>query len=332
VSGTLVVQTAWIGDTVLTIPLLTTLAERHGPVDVLTTPAAAPLLEVHPAVAHVLRFDKRGRDRGASGLWRVARAVRRRGYATAILAQGSVRSALVPFLAGIPTRVGFDDAPGRWFCTERVSGRWTHEADRLTALAAPAAAAAGMSLMLTEADRQVADALLAGEGVVGPFAALAPGSARATKQWPYYPELAVALASSVGVVILDGPGGAGVRAAIGPRGTVADLTGRLTIRQAAAVLERAAVAVTNDSAALHMAQAVGTPVVGLFGPTPAARFGPRGARDRIVAVDGLACRPCSTHGDARCPLVHHRCLRDMPVDTVHRIVQSVLQRSERVCG
>ena len=71
-SATLVIQTAFLGDVVLSTPLLAALAERHGPVDVLVTPAAAGLLEGHPAVRAVIRYDKRGRDAGPAGLWRLA--------------------------------------------------------------------------------------------------------------------------------------------------------------------------------------------------------------------------------------------------------------------
>src|SRR3989442_8982587 len=70
-ASALVVQTAFLGDVVLTTPLLAALAERHGPVDVVTTPAAAPLIETHPAVGAVIRYDKRGGDRGLGGLWRL---------------------------------------------------------------------------------------------------------------------------------------------------------------------------------------------------------------------------------------------------------------------
>ncbi|HEX9894642.1 MAG TPA: glycosyltransferase family 9 protein, partial [Gemmatimonadales bacterium] len=89
------------------------------------------------------------------------------------------------------------------------------------------------------------------------------------------------------------------------------------LRASAALIERATVLVTNDSAPLHLAGAVGTPVVALFGPTvPAFGFGPTGAADRVVEVSGLACRPCSTHGPMVCPLGHHRCMIDLPVRSV----------------
>src|SRR4029077_7452949 len=81
----LVIQTAFLGDVVLTTPLLAALAERHGPVDVVTTPAAAPLLASHPAVRQVIPYDNRGRDRGLAGMRRLAQRLATEQYETAYL-------------------------------------------------------------------------------------------------------------------------------------------------------------------------------------------------------------------------------------------------------
>jgi hypothetical protein len=99
----------------------------------------------------------------------------------------------------------------------------------------------------------------------------------------------------------------------------------LFLRGSAALIARAAALVTNDSAPLHLATAVGTPVVALFGPTvPAFGFGPRGLDDVVLEHDGLACRPCSAHGPRRCPLGHHRCMRELPPGAVAAALAAVL--------
>jgi heptosyltransferase-2 len=91
----------------------------------------------------------------------------------------------------------------------------------------------------------------------------------------------------------------------------------------AALIERAGVLVSNDSAPLHIAGAVGTRVVAIFGPTvPAFGFGPTGPRDAIAEVHNLSCRPCSTHGPMVCPLLHHRCMKDLGVSEVLALVSS----------
>ncbi|HXJ31537.1 MAG TPA: glycosyltransferase family 9 protein, partial [Gemmatimonadales bacterium] len=132
---TLVVQTAFLGDVVLTTPLLSVLAERHGPVDVVTTPAAAPLLETHPAVRRVIPYAKRGADRGFAGLLRLGRSLRAERYAFAYLPHRSLRSAALAVIARIPRRIGFADGWRLLYTGSRPRPATGHEIDRLLALA-----------------------------------------------------------------------------------------------------------------------------------------------------------------------------------------------------
>jgi heptosyltransferase-2 len=323
---TLVVQTAFLGDVVLTTPLLSVLAERFGPVDVVTTPAAATLLESHPAVAEVIRYDKRGADAGLAGLWRVGRRLRARRYARAYLPHRSLRSAALALIAGAPERTGFADGAGAVTYTCRVPRpRAGHETNRLLALAGMSGGnVPAVSLALTDQDRALADAWLRARGVAPGFVAVAPGSIWGTKRWPYYAELAAALESPI--VAIGGQEDAvladRVVAAAPGRGWSA--AGELGLRASAALLERAAALVTNDSAPLHLATAVGTPVVAVFGPTvPGFGFGPSRPGDVVVQQTGLACRPCSLHGPRVCPLGHHRCMVEITVERVAAAVSGI---------
>lgn len=325
---TLVVQTAFLGDVVLTTPLLAALAARHGPVDVVTTPSAAPLLATHPAVHRVIPFDKKGADRGLAGLWRLARRLRAERYEIAYLPHRSLRSAALARLAGIPRRVGFRDGWPLLYTGVRDHPATGHAIDRLLALAdAPPRHQTPPSLELTLGDRAAAEHWLREAGVTGPFVALAPGSIWGSKRWPFYPELTRALAERVAVVAVGGPedaalGDAMVRAGAGAAHPVVNACGALPLRASAALIGRAAALVTNDSAPLHLAQAVGTPTVALFGPTvPEFGFGPRGPRDRALGVAGLPCRPCSRHGPPSCPLGHHDCMRTLSVATVWHAIE-----------
>lgn len=318
-SPTLVVQTAFLGDVLLTTPLLEELAARHGPVDVVTTPGAAQLLETHPAVRRVFRHDKHRAARGPRGIVALAGELRAVGYARAYLAHRSWRSGLLALLAGIPERIGFDDAPARWSYTARVPRpREGHETARLLALVGVAEPRLP-SLALTAADRAQATAWLEAHGVTRPFLAVAPGSIWGTKRWGKYPELVAGLSQAV--VVIGGPEDRtlGDQVVAAAPGRVINAAGDLPIRASAALLARAAVLVSNDSLPLHLAQAIGTPVVAVFGPTvPAFGFGPQGDRDAIIELQGLACRPCSLHGPERCPLGHHRCMQDLEADRVRR--------------
>jgi heptosyltransferase-2 len=324
--ATLVIQTAFLGDVVLTTPLLSAVAADHGPVDVVTTPLAAPLLETHPAVRKVIPYDKRGSDRGWIGLRTLARRLKAEQYERAYLPHRSLRTAALGLLARIPSRIGFS---GRWsflYTEARPKPALGHESDRLLALADKAPGVYPPQLRPTAEDEQAAAAIMTGE-----FVALAPGSIWGSKRWPYYGELARQLAEVAPVVVVGGPDDVGLgeeirRVAGGGEGRrrVVNACGKLTLRQSAALIGQATALITNDSAPLHLATAMGTPVVALFGPTVTEfGFGPLRAGDVALGLDALHCRPCSPHGPPQCPLGHHRCMREITVESVTLAVEEL---------
>ena len=331
--SSLVIQTSFLGDTVLTTPLLAQLA-RRGEVDVVTTPASATLLANHPAVRTIIVYDKRGADRGLGGFMSLARRLRATAYDVAFLAQGSLRSAALALAAGIPSRVGFDTSAGRWFYTKRVTYREDlHHAARLLRLARPNGRPATPeelrpSLHPGHADRSAVTALLASHGVAAgeSLVALAPGSVWATKRWPYYAELAGLLAADSRAVIIGGADDAELaRAIVAAAPRAIDATGHLSLLASAELIGRANAIVTNDSAPLHLASAMGTPTLAIFGPTvPAFGFGPLAPASIVVGHDGLPCRPCDRHGPQHCPLGHFRCMRELDAASAAEQVRSLL--------
>ena len=337
----LVVQTSFLGDMVLTTPLLAELA-RRGPVDVVATPASAPLLANHPAVRDVIVFDKRGRDGGVAGLWRLARRLRRRddgeprGTAAAYLAQGSVRSGMLARLSGARECVGFDTSAGRLLYTRRVRYRGDrHHAERLWRLAVgdvapdPAADSLRPRLFPGDGERQAVDALLKPVPRDGAtLLALAPGSIWSTKRWPGFATLAAQLAPLHRVVIIGGRDDTTLAAEIAASagaGRVLDTTGRLSLLASAELLRRCVALVTNDSAPQHLASAVGTPTLTIFGPTvPEFGFGPLAPLHDIAGHSTLPCRPCHSHGPARCPLGHWHCMKNLEVGPVAEKLRALL--------
>lgn len=320
----MVIQTAFLGDVILTTPLLAALARQHGPVDLVTTPAAASLVERHPAVREVIPYDKRGGDRGIGGFVRVVRLLRRRGYRRAYLPHRSWRSGSLALVAGIPERIGFSDGSSLLYTKAVERPGAGHEVERLLALAGPPTDEAPVSLALDAGDRLEADHWLAKNGIQGPFIAFAPGSIWGTKRWPYYGELASRLSDSI--VIVGGREDRALGDTISAQsgGRAVNAAGQLSLRGSAALIARAKLLVTNDSAPLHMATAAGTPIVAVFGPTlPSFGFGPRGPRDRVVEHDHLSCRPCSAHGPEVCPLGHHRCMKELQAGQVLQAMEGI---------
>jgi heptosyltransferase-2 len=337
----LVVQTSFIGDVVLTTPLITRLA-RDGDVDVVTTRIGATLLASHPAVSRLFVYDKRASDSGITGFVRVARRVR--GSRRAYLCQGSTRSGALAFAAGCAERVGFTTSAGRWTYTHSAPYRddW-HHARRLLSLGYPRLAAAAEqptspeirpTLYPTEADVQAVDDLLKHRarrhGSERPMVALAPGSAWATKQWPGYGELAALLSDEYDIAIIGGPGDAAAASEITsrvPPERVVDATGRLSLLGSAELIRRSVALCSNDSSPQHLASAMGTPTVTVFGPTvPEFGFGPLAPGSRTVGNRSLDCRPCDRHGPVVCPLGHWRCMREITPEQVAATMRSVIPK------
>lgn len=326
-SPTLVIQTAFLGDVILTIPLLQVLAAEHGPVDVITTPGAGSLIETHPSVRRVVRWDKNGKD--APGAWSLGSSLKAEGYERVYLPHRSVRSALIAKLTGAKERIGFADAPvlSRLLYTRTVPRDTSkHESERLLALAGSPQPTADWGMALTEGDKARAKEWLAANGIADGFVALAPGSIWGTKRWPYYPELAKLLAPRP-VVVIGGKEDAHLGDAIVTASptTAHSAVGKLSLRESAAVIKRAGLLVTNDSSPLHLATAVGTPILAIFGSTvPAFGYGPIRSGDRVAELS-MDCRPCSSHGPQLCSLGHHNCMKLQSAESIAATVRSMMK-------
>jgi heptosyltransferase-2 len=163
-----------------------------------------------------------------------------------------------------------------------------------------------------------------------PVIAFAPGARWPTKTWPadHFSRL-VDLVTAGGWrgVLLGGTEDTATNAHVARSASppLLDLTGRLSIMESAAVLKRCAALVTNDSAPLHLAEAVGTPVVAFFGPT-VREFGyfPRLQRSRALEVD-LGCRPCSRNGARACPYGTKECLTAISPERAFEALASVVE-------
>ena len=332
-TSSLVLQTSFLGDVILTTPLIATLAAQ-GPVDVVATPAGASVLANNPDIRRLIAFDKRGAHRGTAGLRELARAVRAPdGGATAYCVQGSWRTGLLARLAGYRHRVGFDTSSGRLLYTRRVPYRRDqHHTERLLRLAlgdAPIDPSRRRPRLYPDmAARDVVDVLLQLAGWKGELLlAVAPGSIWGTKRWPHYPALARQLTSRGRVVVIGGEDDRALARGIveATSGSAIDATGRLTLLASAELIRRCVVLVTNDSSPQHLASAMSTPTVTIFGPTvPAFGFGPLAPRSITVGHASLDCRPCHPHGPKTCPLGHWHCMTQLEVATVHERVAALI--------
>lgn len=337
-----IVQTAFPGDVVLTLPLAQAL-KKHLPdsyVGFVATPQAAGLLMNHPDISEILVFDKRGRDRGAGGIRDCARRLRERNIDAALVPHRSLRSALAVRFARIPRRIGFSTSAGRAFYSEVV--RYDPESSEISrnlSLLGPFGFGAlepeTPSLYPGASDMATVDSLIRawhnGNGVAGRWVALAPGSVWATKRWPaahFRGLVKLLVGAGYAIVLVGGEEDHAlcdqIAGAAGPRKAL-NAAGSLTLLQSAELIRRSDILVTNDSAPMHLASAMRVPVLALFGPTvPSFGFAPSGPRDVVVERNGLLCRPCSIHGGTKCPIGTFECMIGISPAEVFRVVESIL--------
>ncbi len=342
----LVVQTAFVGDVILVLPLLAFLHEMfpRSRITAVTIPAAAELLAGHPAIHSVIVYDKRGGDRGLRGLLATAARIRAAGFEAAVIPHRFLRSALLCRLAGIPVRIGFDTSAGRFLLTHTVryagiDSEIRRNLSLAVPLGVPSPPFALPRLYPSPLDGIVVDGFLRGsfgEDPVPPGApcvAVAPGSVWNTKRWPeskFVSLIRYLLDDGTRVVLIGGAADrdlcARLRGSL-PGRRLADASGRLSLLESAELISRCAVLVSNDSAPVHMAAAMGVPVVAIFGPTlPSFGFAPPGPGDRVVETMDLPCRPCSMHGGTRCPTGTFDCMNRISAERVRVEVMALARR------
>jgi heptosyltransferase II len=329
----LIIPYMWIGDFVRCHTVVK-LLERRFPgqsIDVLTTTLCAPLLDYMPGVRKGILWDLPRNRLALNQQRKLARQLRAEGYGQALIMPRTWKSALAPYLAGIPQRTGFagelrvgllNDL--RW--GERKLPRMV---DRCAALALPKAATHPPDWPLPELKVPVSEVLAwrkrMGLMADGPVVAFAPGAVGPSKRWPsnHYAAVARSLAwDGISVWVLGGPNERPLAAEIAAAGgRVRDLTGH-DLRNAILGLAAADAAVSNDSGLLHVAAAIGTPSVGIFGPTSPWHWAPLNPLAAVIETDTtLTCRPCHK---PTCRLIHHRCMRDIEAARVSRALQNAL--------
>ena len=318
----LVVQTAFLGDTVFTSALVAGLAARFpkATIDLCVAPRGRDVARAMPQVSEVFVYDKRGQDRGGTGLLAMARRLRERSHTLALLPHRSLRTALLARTAGIPDRLGFRATSTRLLCTASIVDPGGPFLAREAALLSLCGASPGpMKLVPAAGDRAQAAETLQRLGLgTARLAGLALGSEWQTKIWPLPQMAALAQALSArGLValLLGGQGDKAAAAEVQRLSGVrcADTTGN-SVGEALGLLERCAVALGGDTGLVHAARALGVPTVPIFGPTD-PRLHLFGPTDRPQWLH-LDCAPCGPHGHRRCPLGHHRCLRELAPEPV----------------
>jgi heptosyltransferase-2 len=325
----LIVAPSWIGDALLAQPLLARLRQKHPGVliDALAPGWTAPVLRRMPEIAEVIGAPFAHGELKLAARRRLGRTLRERGYDEAIVLPNTFKSALVPFFAGIPVRTGFVGEL-RYGVLNRVH-RLDEKAlplmaERYAQLAEepgepPRRPLLDVSLRV---DRATLDAVLSRLGLsrAKPVVAFCPGAEYGpAKRWParYFAELATKLAAQGRAVWLFGSDkDREIGEEIARSSAAINLCGSTDLASAIDLLSVAEVVVSNDSGLMHVAAAVGRPVIALYGSSSPEHTPPLSRTHRIVRT-GIECSPCYAR---ECPLGHFKCMVEL---TPERVLQEI---------
>ncbi|MDD3581221.1 MAG: lipopolysaccharide heptosyltransferase II [Desulfobacca sp.] len=332
----LVRATNWVGDAVLILPALSGLRARfpQAHMAVLAVPRVAPVFQGHPAVSEIIPYagpDNKGR-------WQLIKQLRARRFDLALLFPNSFESALVAWGAGIPQRVGYNTEYRTPLLTTVIKGPeklgHLHQVYRHLGLLRAFGKRVPMAfpkLYLEVRELVQAQDLLTQRGIDSRqlIIGLSPGATYGTaKQW--YPERFAAVADhlqrefAAQLVLLGGPGDAEVAGRIvnQMRRPPVNLVGDTDLRTALAVIKHLALLITNDSGLMHVAAALGVPLVALFGSTDLDSTGPFTPLATVLRHP-VPCSPCLKR---ECP-TDHRCMELITVTEVVAAARNWLTRT-----
>lgn len=319
----------WIGDAVMTTPAIGVIREYfpQAEIAVLANQLVSQVFVGHDWVDRVITFDRNGIHRGVMGRIRLAAELRKHGFDLAIILPNSLDAAMVPWLAGIPVRLGKTGDGRSLLLTGRfpkkLQPQGIHQSRNYLAMLRyfGITGSEKPQLLITTGteDRELA-ARLAASGIndSDPVLGINPGATYGSaKRW--YPDRFAAAAKEIArqtgakVVITGGPGETAIAADIESElaGDCLNLAGKTSVRQLMALLKRCNLLITNDSGPMHIAAAFDVPLVAIFGSTDHTTTYP--LSDKAVVVRApVDCAPCMKR---ECP-IDHRCMLSVTVEMV----------------
>ncbi|MBS1903174.1 MAG: glycosyltransferase family 9 protein [Bacteroidetes bacterium] len=310
----LVMQPAFIGDAICSVALANTLAtiDPEFEISYLVRPESASLLSYAPNIHRVFAFDKYGEDSGIKGIEAKAAELNSVGFDVVFCLHRSRRTIELVKRLNVPMKVGIVPSP---VFTHVIPAEKTDDAPTSAArLARTLSSNADITALPT---LRLPSTLLPPEfsQLPRPIIGIAPGSVWKTKRWParHVASLIQLLSSRAGSIVLIGQKTDVDSEIINPVSTydvkLISYLSKLSLEASAAVISHLDVLVSNDSAPVHIAVAVGTPVVDVLGPTVKEfGFAPRPASGIVAECEGLWCRPCASHGSNECPIHTFDCM------------------------
>lgn len=326
----------WVGDAVMSLPAVTAIRKGFPQAEmaILAKPWVAGLFQNNPIVDRVILYENPGIHQGIQGKWRLARKLKKDRFDIAVLLQNAFEAAFISFLARIPRRAGYATDGRRILLTHPVvcdhECKQDHQIDyylRLVESLGFRSVGHTPVLKISREQQEETNHMLNSLGVreAEEIVGISPGATYGSaKQW--FPERYGKLAEKIGkdlgsrVLIFGTQEDKKVSAQLAHHSGIPliDVTGLTTLAQAMALIARCRLFITNDSGLMHVAAALRTPVVALFGSTNPRKTGPRGEFCRVISKP-LSCAPCMK---PECP-ERRQCMEQISVDEVYGEVKAI---------
>jgi len=333
----LIIQTAFLGDVILCTPLIKA-SKKLFPnsfISFLLIPETKKILENNPHLNEIIVYDKRGEDRGAKNFLKMVVKIKKRNFDLALIPHRYLRSALLAYLAKIPQRIGFDKSIGSFLFTQKVTYQNnSHEVERNLSLLNDFTGDLSdktPELFPSSEDFSYAQELLRDSGVKDndKTVGIAPGSIWATKRWlpERFAEVSDRLIKEASAKVIFLGSKEDEKLCLEIANLMQEkpiiLAGKTSILQSAAIISKCRVILSGDSAPVHIASAVKTPMVAIFGSTiPEFGFAPYG-EDHLIIEKKMDCRPCGIHGKNKCPKKHFKCMTEI---TTQEVLEALLAK------
>lgn len=331
----LIIQTAFIGDLILTLPLIQTLKKNipDSTIDLLCIPYTKEVVKNNPYISNVIVFDKH-KKKSIKDIIYLANNLKKEKYEYAFLPHRSIRSGLIAMLSKIENRIGFKKTLFDFLYTKSVEYQSDiHEIDRNLSLIKflkfkeiyriP-------ELFPDDSDKFFVNDFLDNNNIVEKFVCIAPGSKWFTKRWPidYFIELIKMFNNeNIKVILIGGKEDSDICNSITIEiNNIINTSGIFSLLQTAELIKRSSLLISNDSAPIHIATSMNTPVIDIYGPTtPEIGFYPLSEKSISIEIKDLNCRPCKIHGGNKCPVRTFDCMKNILPENIFRAAMEMLK-------
>lgn len=336
----LIIQTAFLGDVILTLPLVQVL-RKHFPdsrIDFICIPQTEGLLKNNPYINEVIVYDKKAPHNKKT--FSLIKNLRNKKYDLVISPHRSFRTSLISFFSNASKTISFDKSSFSFLYTDKTKYiQSLHEIQRNLSL---------LGLLGIKENKIIPPELFPGDDEVDEInsffsenninindkiISIAPGSVWFTKR--FSEEKFVKLCDELNeteckIILTGGKDDSAICRYIienSVNDKITDASGKFSILESAEIIKRSLLLITNDSAPLHIANSFGTDVIAIFGATiPAFGFYPYGKNDYVFQTEGLNCRPCSIHGGHSCPIKTFICMKNIEEKNIAERIKTILSQ------